>query len=132
MNDVGVWIGFGLAGIVALVLVVAGFKIADDTKRQQWLNLVFVVGGGLAGWTAGVLMTPLGPDEARRFSELGLGITALAGGFIATKVIEALAKKIESGLDSAFIGSAALFLFSFLLGGLSTFIWRTYMTVSGS
>ncbi|GLR85276.1 hypothetical protein [Bradyrhizobium iriomotense] len=119
----GVMIGYGLAVVVFIALLVAAFKIEDGEKGKAWFNIVFVLGGGLSGWTAGLLAIPF-PDLPQKLTDLGALSTALVGGVIGTKLIDALTKKIESGLDRAFIGTSALFLTAFLLGGLSTVIWR--------
>lgn len=124
MGKIGVCIGYGLAVVVSAILVLAAFKITDDEKGQ-WLNLLFVFAGGLAGWTAGILVTPR-PDEQAKFNKLGLAITALVGGSIGTKAIEALGKEIDGDIDASFVGSSVLLLSAFLLGGLLTFIWRSY------
>jgi hypothetical protein len=117
----GVLIGYGLAAVMFIVLLIAATRIEDDVKKQ-WLNVLFVFGGGLAGWVAGLLVIPL-PNLPPKLTDLGAIFTALVGGVIGTKLVDALSKKIESGLDSSFIGTSVLFLSSFLLGGLSTVIW---------
>jgi hypothetical protein len=117
----GILIGYGLAAVMFIVLVFAATKIGND-EIGRWLNVVFVFGGGLAGWVAGLLVIPL-PGLPAKFTDLGAIFTALVGGAIATKLSDALSKKIESGLDRAFIGTSILFLSSFLLGGLTTAIW---------
>jgi hypothetical protein len=118
----GVVIGYGFAVVVFVVLLVAAFKIEDSVKGKQWFNIVFVLGGGLSGWTAGLLAIPL-PHLPTKLTDVGALSTALVGGVIGTKLIDALTKKIESGLDRSFIGTSVLFLTAFLLGGLSTVIW---------
>ena len=118
----GVWIGYALAAVMFIALLIAATMIEDD-KKGQWLNVLFVFGGGLAGWTAGLLLLGL-PGVPVTLTNVGTIFAALVGGVIGTKLIEALGKKIDAGLDRSFIGTSALFLFSFLLGGLSTVIWR--------
>lgn len=118
----GVMIGYGFAIAMFVVFLIAGYKIGDSS-RGRWLNIIFVFGGGITGWIAGLLAIPF-PDVPEKLTDPGAIVGALAGGVVGTKLIEALSKKIESGLDTNFIGTCALFLFSFLLGGLSTVIWR--------
>ncbi|MET4520169.1 hypothetical protein [Bradyrhizobium sp. I1.7.5] len=105
-----------------LEFLAAAIKIEDDEKGR-WINVLFVFGGGLAGWVAGLLVIPL-PGLPAKLTDLGAIFTALVGGVIGTKLSDALSKKIESGLDKSFVGTSVLFLSSFLLGGLSTVIWR--------
>lgn len=119
----GVMIGYGLAVVVFIALLIAAFRIEDEVKGKKWFNLVFVLGGGLAGWTAGLLVIPL-PGVPQKLTELGTVSAALVGGAVGTKLIDALTKKIENGLDKSFVGTSILFLSAFLLGGLSTVIWR--------
>lgn len=118
----GVMIGYGFAIAMFVVFLIAGSKIGENSKGS-WLNVIFVFGGCITGWIAGLLAIPF-PNMPDKLTDPGAIVGALAGGVVGTKVIDALSKKIESGPDASFVATCALFFFSFLLGGLSTVIWR--------
>jgi putative flippase GtrA len=97
------------------------------------LNVLILLGSGLAGWILGVLVTPL-PHEATRFSEYGKTITAFVSGFLLSKFerLFDLAITQKSDVSDIFVSRILLAAASSMLGILFTFVWRSYVSSRGS
>ena len=112
-------------GIVWLAgLIWAAFSIGGSLS----LNVLILLGSGLAGWILGVLVTPL-PHEASSFSQYGKTITAFASGFLLSKFERLFDLVItqKSDVSDTFVSRMLLAAASLMLGILFTFVWRSYV-----
>ena len=126
--DLGILIGFILLVVVVAILGASAWYLGGSKP----LNFILLVFGGTAGWIAGILLTPSGPDEEGTFTKVGTALVALITGYLGAHIEQAYQKHIQSGsLSEHFVGKSALTATAFLLGGLATFIWRQY-GVSGA
>jgi F0F1-type ATP synthase assembly protein I len=122
---IGIKIGYFLAFIATIFLFWSCFSI-----NSPQLNILFLVSGGLVGWMLGVLITPISDTERKKFSEFGKAIATFLTGFLLAKIerIFELAVQDKSDISDIFIGRSLILIGSFVLGVLSTFIWRSYVT----
>jgi Na+/melibiose symporter-like transporter len=85
--------------------------------------------GGAAGWTAGILGTPLDSDERTSFSGIWKAFLAIGSGFVVAKlegaIVRAVGKQLEASLQECAI-AATLFSTCFLVGLLFTLVSRLY------
>jgi putative flippase GtrA len=123
----GAFLGYVLGIPWLLGLFWAAFSMGGSLA----LNILILLGGGLAGWILGVLVTPL-PHEASRFSEFGKTITAFISGFLLSKFerIFDLAITQKSDVSDILVSRVLLAAASLMLGILFTFVWRSYVASS--
>jgi len=63
----------------------------------------------------------------RKFSRVGAALVSLTTGFVAARVDQLFQKQIESGgLSSEMAAAIGVVAATFLVGALSTFVWRSY------
>lgn len=117
-------VGYYLGIAAAVVLVLSCFRIGT----APWLNLLLFIFGGLLGWVAGILATPLDVNEKTRFSTYLAAISTFISGFVVAKLDRlfelAIAKQLP---DDVAIGQSLIFGSAFLLGALFTFVGRLYV-----
>jgi hypothetical protein len=119
-----VGLGYGLGGAAAVALVWSCFRIGT----APWLNLLLFIFGGLLGWVAGILATPLDVNERTQFSTYTAAISTFMSGFVVAKLDRLFELFIGKQLpDDVVIGQSLIFGSAFLLGALFTFIGRLYV-----
>jgi hypothetical protein len=112
---------FGIA--VYIVCFVIAFRMTPD---EWWLNLLLCFFGGIVGWSAGVLLSPVTPSQKETFAGYGKAISAFVGGFVIAK-FDVLLKAFGGTAvvyDAVLIGRLLLFGTTFFLGFQFTFIAR--------
>jgi len=127
LSKSGAFLGYLLGIPWLLWLFWAAFAMGGSLS----LNILLLLGGGLAGWILGVLVTPL-PNEVSRFSEFGKTITAFVSGFLLSKFerIFNLAITQKSDVSDLLVSRVLLAAASLMLGILFTFVWRSYVASS--
>jgi hypothetical protein len=130
MSNLGIWIGFSFAGICVLAIIYAALAMktpADLSSRQ--LNLVILIAGALVGWVVGMLITPVSPKEPVVFSETGKALATFVAGYLVAKIdrIFDVAMKKDETVNGLFVGRLLMFVSTFALGVLATFVWRSYV-----
>ena len=130
MSNLGIWIGFSFAGLCVLGIVYAALAMktpADLSPRQ--LNLVILISGGLVGWVVGMLITPVSPKDQAVFSETGKALSTFVMGYLVAKIdrIFDVAMKKDENVNALFVGRLLMFVSTFALGILATFVWRSYV-----
>ena len=119
------WIGY----ILGAVFFVACLAIAWQAPPAPWLEVLLCLLGGTAGWTVGIVSTPLDHDEKTKFSSLAKGFLALGSGYVIAEldgpIVAATTAMIEAN-GSAFVVRIALFSTCFLVGLLFTLVTRLY------
>lgn len=113
-------------GIVAfIVLITACFNIGPN----KWINVLLLIFGGLLGWVAGILATPLDTDEKSQFSTYAAAISTFLSGFLVAK-LDQLFNMATNNPNFPFqetIGPVLIFGSSAILGALFTFVGRKYL-----
>jgi hypothetical protein len=130
MNNLGIWIGFSFAGICVLGIIYAALAMktpAELSSRQ--LNLVILIAGALVGWVVGMLITPVSPKDPVVFSETGRALATFVAGYLVAKIdrIFDVAMKKDETVNGLFVGRLLMFVSTFALGVLATFVWRSYV-----
>jgi hypothetical protein len=130
MNNNGALISYSLSAIVLAVLGWACLSIGSSPQ----FNVLILLSGGIIGWILGILISPNSPKEELKFSEFGKAIGAFLTGFLAAKIerIFELVIQKPSDVSDIFVGRSLVFVVSFGLGILFTFIWRTYIAPNSS
>lgn len=102
------------------------FAIAAQLEHW-WLNVLLCLFGGILGWSIGMFISPLNPDERREFSEYGKAVSAFIGGFAIAK-LEAVFTAITAKDLLTMTAGARWLLFgtTFCLGLQFTFVGRRY------
>lgn len=122
-QNAGVQIGFGLA-VIATIIILVTIPCLPGNWSVHLLCFVF---GGAAGWAAGFLLSPRDQKEDLKFSRVGAALVSLTTGFVAARVDQLFQKQIESGgLSSELAAAIGVVAATFLVGALSTFVWRSY------
>jgi hypothetical protein len=129
-NNVGIWIGFSFAALCVLGIIYAALATktpADMSPRQ--LNLVILIAGGLVGWIVGMLITPVSPKEQAVFSETGRALSIFVAGYLVAKLdrVFDIAMKQDGNVNGLLVGRLLMFVSTFALGVLATFVWRSYV-----
>jgi hypothetical protein len=130
MSNLGIWIGFAFAGLCVIGIVYAALATktpADLSPRQ--LNLVILIAGGLVGWVIGMLITPVSPKDPVIFSETGRALATFVAGYLVAKIdrIFDSAVRKDENVNALFLGRLLMFVSTFALGVLATFVWRSYV-----
>jgi hypothetical protein len=129
-NNLGIWIGLSFAALCVLGIIYAGLATktpADMSPRQ--LNLVILIAGGLVGWVVGMLVTPVSPKEQAVFSETGRALSTFVAGYLVAKLdrIFDIGMKQDGNVNGLLVGRLLMFVSTFALGVLATFVWRSYV-----
>ena len=130
MSNLGLWIGFAFAALCVLGILYAALATktpADVSPRQ--LNLVILIAGGLVGWVVGMLITPVSPKEQAVFSDTGRALSTFVAGYLVAKIdrIFDIAMRKDDNVNGLFVGRLLMFVSTFALGVLATFVWRSYV-----
>ena len=130
MSNLGIWIGFGFAGlcIIGIIYAALATKTPADLSPRQ-LNLVILIAGGLVGWVIGMLITPVTPKDQPIFSETGRALATFVAGYLVAKIdrIFDVAVRKDENVNPLFLGRLLMFVSAFALGVLATFVWRSYV-----
>lgn len=130
MNNLGIWIGFAFAALCVIGIVYAALATktpADVSPRQ--LNLVILITGALVGWVVGMLITPVSPKDQSVFSDAGRALSTFAAGYLVAKIdrLFDIATRKDENVNGLFVGRLLMFVSTFALGVLATFVWRSYV-----
>jgi hypothetical protein len=130
MRQQGAVIGYALCIATFTCLVWICFFVGSSPQ----LNILFLLSGGSIGWILGIFITPTSADEKSNFSQYGKTITSFITGFLLAKIekIFDLIVKERGDLSDVFVLRSLLFIVSFALGILCTFIWRSYVATDGN
>src|SRR5262245_28229759 len=122
----GPFLGFVLAAVVAGGLIFAAWSQDLEPRR---VNISILIAGGVIGWTAGILLTPVTNKELLQFGEFGKVVSTFITGYLAAKIDRLFDATItSSGPTSTVVKGFMLFIAAFFLGALSTIVWRSYVT----
>jgi hypothetical protein len=106
---------------------IACFVIACLMQPHEWwLNILVCFFGGIVGWSAGVLLSPVTQGQREAFTGYGKALSAFVSGFVVAK-FDVLLKTFGGTPDlhnSVSLGRALLFGITFFLGFQFTFIAR--------
>src|SRR5258708_22107799 len=84
-GDLGFGIVFGY--ILGALMYIACFVIAFRMRPEEWwLNLLLCFFGGIAGWSLGVLLSPMTPSQKKTFAGYGKALSAFVSGFVIAKL----------------------------------------------
>jgi hypothetical protein len=122
LNRAGIWIGYAL-GAIALP---GCFVIATQMGAERWFNILLCVFGSIAGWSAGMLISPHAV-ERRQFSEFRKAISAFITGFVLAKFDTLLPAGGNVANVTLLIGRVLLFATTFLLCLQFTYVARSYL-----
>ena len=119
------WTGYVLGGVIFFVCLV----LAYSSEKGPTVPLLLCLLGGAAGWTTGIMVTPLNEDEKTRFSGITKGFLALGSGFVIGKLEDSLVeatKKMISNEGEVLALLVLLFLVCLVVGFLFTLVTRLY------
>jgi hypothetical protein len=130
MSNLGIWIGFSFAVLCVLGILYAALATktpADVSPRQ--LNLVILIAGALVGWVVGMLITPVSPKDQAVFSDTGRALSTFVAGYLVAKIdrLFDIAMKKDDNVNGLLVGRLLMFVSTFALGVLATFVWRSYV-----
>ena len=106
-------------------------KVVVGVTRVARIDLGrLMITGGLFGWTVGILLTPVSPNERKRFSEYGKAITTFLSGYVVARADKFFNSATADVATVTTLLANRLFLFvsASLLGALATFVWRSYLS----
>jgi hypothetical protein len=119
----GIRIGYGL-GVLALItcLVIASLM---RPSGEWWFNVLLCLFGMAAGWTIGVLLSPMTAKEETKFSGFAKALSAFLTGFVVAK-FDLLLKNVSFTITDpeVMVGRILLFATTFIVGFQSTFMAR--------
>jgi len=119
----GIRIGYGL-GVAVLItcLVIASLM---RPHGEWWLNVSLCLFGMAAGWTIGVLLSPMTATEETKFTGYGKALSAFVTGFVVAK-LELVLKSFDFTQTDpeVMLGRILLFATTFVVGFQSTFMAR--------
>src|SRR5262245_29749662 len=118
MKQMGPWIGFLLAVLVLIGMVIGTWE--PENQSAMRLNLWILIAGGLIGWGVGMLMTPISDAEEKKFPEYAKLISTFVTGYLVAKIDKLFD---VSQVDEMFVQRLLMFLSMFVLGALATFVW---------
>jgi uncharacterized membrane protein len=119
----GIVFGYVLGGLMYIACFVIAFRMKPE---EWWLSLLWTFFGGIVGWTAGVLLSPVTESQKETFAGYGKALSAFVSGFVIGK-FDVLMKAFGGTLDMhdvVSIGRVLLFGTTFFLGFQFTFIAR--------
>lgn len=119
-------VSFGFAVPIGFILVVVLYHLNDTIA---WTTTAF---GLVAGWAAGILAAPY-KSEQQRFEKIGGVVGGFIGGFAVSKVDTIFALWVDPAhgpmiLQRTFAHRALLFVTSFILAAIVTYIGRKYVS----
>jgi len=119
------WTGYILgAAILLACLVISGLRLSGEL-----FDILLCFLGGAAGWTIGILATPLDEEEKTKFSEIWKGFLALGSGYAIAKleapIVDAATAAIHADSPGVVV-RVVLFTTCFLVGLLFTLVSRLY------
>ncbi len=120
LKYVGPIISFVFGFLVLGILVYVGSALPNPP-----LNFLAMTTGGLIGWIAGLLMTPVLRGEAERFPEYGKALSTFVSGYLLSKLDRLFD---GSNLGDMFVPRIMMFASLFALGLLATYVWRAYIS----
>jgi hypothetical protein len=122
---IGPAIGYGFAAAVVVGLIWASL----DINNPKSLNIALLIAGGLIGWTVGILITPKGPPEVLQFADYSKTASTFLSGYLIAKLDKLFdhALKDTANLRTV-IGCFFLFVAALIVGAISTFVWRQYVS----
>lgn len=120
----GIRIGYGL-GVLALItcLVIASLM---RPPGEWWFNVLLCLFGMAAGWTIGVLLSPMTAKEESKFTGFAKALSAFLTGFVVAK-FDLLLKNVDFfniADPEVMVGRILLFATTFIVGFQSTFMAR--------
>ena len=119
----GIRIGYGL-GLAALItcLVIAALM---RPAGEWWFNVLLCLFGMGAGWTLGVLLSPMTTKEETKFAGFAKALSAFVTGFVVAK-FDLLLKNFNFTVTDpeVLVGRILLFATTFVVGFQSTFMAR--------
>jgi hypothetical protein len=118
-------IGYFLGGAFFIACLV----IATRSPSSPWMEVVLCLFGGAAGWTTGILATPLDRDEKTRFSSLAKAFLAAGSGYAIAKLEQPIVDAFSNMLSNngaVLAMRVSLFATCFLVGLLFTLVSRLY------
>jgi len=119
----GIRIGYGL-GLAALITC---FVIASLMRPagEWWFNVLVCLFGIAAGWTVGVLLSPMTVKEETKFTGFAKALSAFLTGFVVAK-FDLLLKNVSFTVTDpeVLVGRILLFATTFVVGFQSTFMAR--------
>jgi hypothetical protein len=117
----GIWIGYAL-GLLALCGMVWG-ALGQSAPR---INVLVLISGALIGWVVGMLMTPVTGNEQAHFPEYGKALSTFVTGYLVAKLDRLFESVVgtPTNINEVLIARLLLFISSFALGTLATYIWR--------
>lgn len=120
-------LGYLLGAVVCVFLLWLSYDFGPSWR----FNYLILIGGGLFGWIAGLLLSPTTRGERAQFSEYGKALSTFVSGFLVAKLdkLFELTVKGASDVNEIFVGRLILFASAVALGTLMTFIWRRYVSV---
>jgi hypothetical protein len=120
----GIWIGYLLGALIYVACFVVAFMMRPTS--EWWLNLLLCFFGGVAGWSVGVLLSPMTTAEESKFTGYGKALSAFVTGFVVAK-LELLLKGLSPNpqIDTiVVVGRLLLLGTTFIIAFQFTFIAR--------
>lgn len=117
---------FSFAIVIGAILLVALFKLGD---AMAWTTSAL---GLAAGWATGILAAPYQSEQAR-FKRIGTAVAGFISGYAVSKVDRLFELWTDPArgpliLEPTFAQRTVLFLTSFLLAAIVTYIGRKYVS----
>jgi hypothetical protein len=125
------WFGY----IVGAAIFTACLGVSAQGGRAALLHLLLCLLGVAAGWTVGIVATPLDESEETKFSALTKGFLALGSGYAIAKlenpIVSAATDTMKSDTAMTSLVGVALFSTCLLVGLLFTLVTRLYSESEG-
>ena len=117
--------GLRLAFLCVACLLVTAYFLTDDHRTMNYLLLT---SGAIAGFVAGILLSPYDEQEKKWFVKYGQAVSLFGSGFVVAKVDRIFEEGLSTKkvFDIVVIGRWLLLLSSFLLWAGISFVMRRY------
>lgn len=119
----GIRIGYVIG--VAMLVTCAVIASLMRPHGEWWLNVLLCLFGMAAGWTIGVLLSPMTVKEETKFTGFAKALSAFLTGFVVAK-FDLLLKDVSFTTTDpeVMVGRTLLFATTFIVGFQSTFMAR--------
>lgn len=125
--------------LLYVILIAVGCFLTARSWSECWFSVMICVLGAILGWVAGIIASPVDPNEKNRFVSFGRAASAFLSGYVLskfdkpfTKLVDRLSDDIVKGtiLETQFAQIDQFriisFICTFFLSMITVYVFRLY------